>query len=111
MGVTNVELGAGAETVEVTWNWAAQIAITGFDPEQDQFDFNALASEDLAISEVDGNLVLEVTGNGGHKITVQDTQAEDLTLANFIADDWNTVLDNESGVVNSLSTLGMDVFV
>ena len=92
----------------MTWNWGAQIEILGFDPSQDRFDFTSLGSDSLMVAEVEGDLVFEVANNGGHKIVVRDTQAEDLTLANLTADDWNPIADSDSAMVESLLDLGFD---
>lgn len=109
-GGTTLMLGSGADSVEVTWNWAAQTEILGFDPSEDQFDFNSLGSDNLAVSEVDGDLIFEVLNNGGNSIRVKDIQAEDLALANLAADDWNPILDNNSPMISTLMGLGFDPF-
>ncbi|MEP3083550.1 MAG: hypothetical protein ABJO75_07325 [Sedimentitalea sp.] len=109
-GGTTRELGADVDLVDVTWNWAHQFELLGFDPSQDQFDFNSLSSDNLSVAEVDGDLIFEVVKNGGNKITVRDVQAEDLTLANLKADEWNPILESDSIMIETLASLGFDPF-
>ncbi|MDA7967239.1 hypothetical protein, partial [Ruegeria sp.] len=80
-----VVLGDGPDTVEINWNWGAQTRIEGFDTTQDNFDFNALNGAQVDIREVNGDLEIEVFGNGGNITTLVGVQAEDLSRANFLA--------------------------
>ena len=98
-----------SETVHVTWNWGAQEVVSGFSPSEDVLDFGALSANGVAISEADGDLHIEVVGNGGHTYVIENVQAEDLTLANLAAPSWNdAVLDEPGGVVDQLIALGYD---
>ena len=98
-----------AETVHVTWNWGAQEVVSGFSPSEDVLDFGSLSANGVAISEADGDLLIEVVGNGGHTYVIENVQAENLTLANLAAPDWNDgVLDEPGGVVDQLIALGYD---
>jgi hypothetical protein len=97
------------ETVHVTWNWGAEEIVSGFSPSEDVLDFGALSAKGVAISEADGDLHIEVVGNGGHTYVIENVQAEDLTLANLAAPSWNdAVLDEPGGVVDQLIALGYD---
>ncbi|MDA7966705.1 hypothetical protein [Ruegeria sp.] len=101
--------GAGADSAELTWNWGAKSQISGFDPAEDVIDFNALGERDVSVTEVEGDLVFEVIGNGGHTMTLQDIQAEDLDLNNLTADDWNSITEAESALTLQLEALGMSI--
>jgi hypothetical protein len=97
------------ETVHVTWNWGAQEIVSGFSPSEDVLDFGALSAKGVQISEANGDLLIEVVGNGGHTYVIENVQAEDLTLANLSAPSWNDgVLDDHGGVVDQLIALGYD---
>ncbi len=104
-----VTFGAEADVAELTWNWAAKTQIVGFDTDEDVIDFNALSANDVSVTEVDGDLVFEVIGNGGHTVTLQDIQAEDLDLENLTADDWNRIAEAESALTDQLEALGMSI--
>jgi len=98
-----------SETVHVTWNWGAQEVVSGFSPSEDVLDFGALSAKGVHISEANGDLLIEVVGNGGHTYVIENVQAEDLTLANLSAPSWNDgVLDDHGGVVDQLIALGYD---
>ena len=81
--------------------------VAGFDASEDLIDFNALGASDVAVSEVDGDLVFEVLGNGGHTLTLNGVQAEDLTSANLTAESWNTITEPGSALILELEALGM----
>lgn len=99
----------GAKTVDVNWNWGAKTGIDHFDPSKDAFDFNSLNDAQIDIREADGNLEIEVLGNGGNVTTVFGLQAEDLKLENLTADSWNSVLDDGSELISQFIDLGMDI--
>ncbi|WP_171095559.1 MULTISPECIES: hypothetical protein [unclassified Ruegeria] len=104
-----VTFGAGADVAELTWNWGVQTEINGFDPSEDVLDFNSLGAADVTVSEIGDDLVFEVVGNGGHTVTLRDVQAEDLNLGNLTADDWNSIDEANSALVNQLEALGMSI--
>jgi len=101
--------GAGADLAELTWNWGAKSQIAGFDPAEDVIDFNALSASDVSVAEINGDLVFEVIGNGGHTVTLEGIQAEDLDLSNLTADDWNTITEAQSALTLQLEALGMSI--
>ncbi|MBG6202113.1 hypothetical protein IWQ48_003256 [Labrenzia sp. EL_13] len=97
------------DVVHVTWDWGAEEIISDFAPSEDLIDFGAMAANGIDISEVDGNLHIEVLENGGHKYVLENTQAEDLTISNLSAPHWNhDVLHSSDGVIEKLSLLGND---
>jgi len=102
--------GNGAQdTVHVTWNWAAKEVVSDFAPSEDVLDFGSLPAGGVAISESNGDLLIEVVGNGGHTYVIENVQAEDLTLANLSAAHWNdAVLEGPDGVIAQLQNLGND---
>ncbi|MBT8169507.1 hypothetical protein [Falsiruegeria litorea] len=93
------------DRVEVTWDWASEITILGFDPEEDVIDFNALAAENVSIREADGDLLIEVLGNGGNITTLNGIQAEDLILRSVTAEDWNEITDLGGALIQQLVAL------
>lgn len=103
-----VTLDAGADVVGIDWNWGAQTRIEGFNPLDDSFDFNALTADQIAVREADGNLEIEVLGNGGNVTTVLGVQAEDLNIQNFSADAYNNLLDDDGAFISSFVELGFD---
>ncbi|WP_346908037.1 hypothetical protein [uncultured Roseibium sp.] len=97
------------DTVHMTWNWGAEEVISDFNPSEDVLDFGSLSSRHVEISEVDGDLHIEVLGNGGHTYIIEDVQAEDLSLENLAAASWNDgVLNDQDGVIDQLEVLGND---
>ncbi len=109
-GDTDPNAGNGVtDTVHMTWNWGAQEVVSDFSPSEDVLDFGALPAGGVALSEVDGDLHIEVVGNGGHTYVIENVQAEDLTLENLAAASWNdAVLDGDNGVIEQLEILGND---
>lgn len=101
-------LGTGVDAVEVFWDWGAQTTIEGFDPSEDTIDFRSLGAQNVSITEVGDALVVEVVGNGGNSTTLLGIRAEDLSVDNLTADDWNDIADAEGQLVSSLQALGMD---
>lgn len=98
-----------AETVQVTWNWGAQEVVAGFAVSEDVLDFGSLSADKVAIAESGGDLHIEVVGNGGHSYVIENVQAEDLSLENLSAPNWNDdVLQGSGGVVAQLAALGFD---
>jgi len=93
----------------LTWNWGAQEVVSNFSPSEDVLDFGTLSAGSVDLSEVDGDLHIEVLGNGGHTYVIENVQAEDLMLANLAAADWNeAVLEDPNGVIEQLGILGND---
>jgi hypothetical protein len=103
-----VALGNGVDVVDINWNWGAQTVIQGFDPAEDNFDFNNLSADQIDIREVDGNLEFEVLGNGGNVTILAGIQAEDLTRDNFEAAPNNPLLEDESLLFTQLTDIGFD---
>lgn len=96
--------GDGVDVHKITWNWAATEVISDFDISEDVLDFGSLPAALVSITESDEDLIIEVLGNGGHTYVLESIQAEDLSLANLEAPDWNeNVLDQ---VVDQLEALG-----
>ncbi|MCA0906991.1 hypothetical protein LCM27_11370 [Ruegeria marisrubri] len=104
----DVTLGDGPDVVDITWNWGAQTVIEGFDPGEDSLDFNSLTADQIDIREVDGNLEIEVLGNGGNVTTLAGIQAEDLTRDNFEAAPNNPLLEDDSVLFAQLTDIGFD---
>ena len=97
------------DTVHMTWNWGAQEVVSDFSPSEDVLDFGTLPAGGVTLSETDGDLYIEVNGNGGHTYVIENVQAEDLTLENLAAAGWNdAVLDGNDGVIEQLAVLGND---
>ncbi|MEO4041879.1 hypothetical protein AAFN47_09775 [Hoeflea sp. CAU 1731] len=96
----------GVDVHQITWNWAATEVISDFDISEDVLDFGSLPAALVSITESDEDLMIEVIGNGGHTYVLENIQAEDLSLANLEAPDWNeNVLEQ---VVDQLEALGND---
>ncbi|CUK18059.1 hypothetical protein RUE5091_04195 [Ruegeria denitrificans] len=104
-----VSFGIGADVAELNWDWGVKTEITGFNATEDVLDFNSLSEGDVSVSEIGADLVFEVVGNGGHTVTLQDIQAEDLNLGNLTADDWNSIDEANSALVSQLEALGMSI--
>lgn len=103
-----IALGAGADVVDLFWDWGVTTQVTGFDPSEDTFDFHSLNASDVNVTESGGDLSFEVLNNGGHIVTLSNIQAEDLTMANLTADMWNPILDQNSALIQHLTALGFD---
>lgn len=99
---TAITLGPGAETVVVTWDWGAAVTVDGFDFTEDTIDLTGLSATDLQVTEANGALIFDVLNNGGHRITLTDLQAEDLTRANLTAETWNGITDDGSAFMQQL---------
>ncbi|WP_170410245.1 hypothetical protein [Ruegeria atlantica] len=104
-----VSFAAGADVVELTWNWGVKTEIIGFNASEDVLDFNSLGEGNVEVSENGDDLVFEVVENGGHTVTLQGIQAEDLNLGNLTADDWNSIDEANSALVNQLEAFGMSI--
>ena len=101
--------GNGVQDVHViTWNWAAKETVTDFVSMEDLIDFGSMSPGQIFITEAEGNLIIEVLNNGGHTVTFNDLQAEDLKAADLIAAQWNTVLEADGGVYDQLQALGFN---
>lgn len=95
------------DVVQITWDWGAEEIVSDFAPSEDLIDFGAMTAGLIEITESDGDLHIEILQNGGHKYILENVQAEELTLANLSAPDWNDdVLYGTNGVVEKLSVLG-----
>ncbi len=101
--------GAGDDVAELTWNWGVKTEIFSFDASEDVLDFNSLGTGGVEVNEIGDDLVFEVVGNGGHTVTLRDVQAEDLSLSNLTADDWNMITEADSALVAELEALGMTI--
>ena len=69
--------------VVVDWNWGAQDVVVGFNPGKDTIFIDWINSDDLVISENDGNTVFTVPSNGGRSVTLQDVPLWLLSHNNF----------------------------
>ncbi|MEP4196100.1 MAG: M10 family metallopeptidase C-terminal domain-containing protein [Aliishimia sp.] len=96
----------GSQSIRMTWAFGETTTVSDFDPDEDTFDFNRFSDRQIRVSEVDGDLVFSLLNNGGRKIVIEDTQAEDLTADNLIAWNGNAILDDGSSLMNSLEALG-----
>ncbi|MEM9371922.1 MAG: hypothetical protein AAGA26_12280, partial [Pseudomonadota bacterium] len=94
--------------LDITWAWAQREVINGFDLSSDVIDFTSLTPDQVGISEVGADLVIEVLNNGGHTYTLTGIQAEDLTRANLDAASYNGIVDSIGGVADQLEFLGYD---
>jgi hypothetical protein len=61
------------------------------------------------VSEVGDDLLIEVLNNGGRSLQFDGIQAEDLSMQNLTANDWNQILDPTSALVLQLQDLGLDL--
>ncbi len=98
----------GGDTVEINWDWAAEEVITNFDPATDTIDFGNLNASQVQITEENNSVVIEVLDNGGHTYTLNGISADDLTEANFEADDFNTIVTEDGGVVDQIHSINQD---
>ncbi len=104
---STVELGSGADTVVIAWDWGQQTAYSNFDPARDMLDFTNLSAKAISIEEVGEDLLITVIDNGGHSYLFEDLQAEDLSIDNITAHSWNnSVIDSDDGVAAQLQSLG-----
>lgn len=97
---------ADADRVAIGWNWGVRETIAGFDAASDVLDFGTLNAQQIAVSESNGDLLIEVLDNGGHIYQFENLQAEDLSLANLDAADFNPVVSAPGGVADQLAKLG-----
>jgi hypothetical protein len=81
-------------------------AIQNFDPSEDILDFGSLSVSDVLIEEVGADLLITVQDNGGHGYLFENLQAEDLSISNLMAADWNTVIMDNGGIAEQLQALG-----
>jgi len=102
----NVEQGDSIDVHHLTWKWSAIDVLSDFDASEDILDFGSLSVKDVSISEANNDLLIEITNNGGHIYVLENTQAEDLSVANITAGNWNGVLEDEEGVFDQLIGLG-----
>ena len=99
---------SAVDSANITWAWGKKSAISNFDVAQDTIDFNALMSGQVDVREADGNLFFEVTDNGGNSTALIGVQAEQLSLSNLQADEWNDVLSSSSDLIAQLTDLGFE---
>lgn len=97
-----------ADTYTLGWSFGTTTTITGFQPGEDTFEFGSLGDADVSVTEADGDLLIEVLGNGGDFVVFEGIQAEDLSRNDLSAPDWSSILDEDSAVVQALTDLGMD---
>lgn len=82
--------GGEPEVVALTWSWASQETIVGFDPESDRIDLGNLGADHFAIGETSaGDLLIEILGNGGQSYRFAGVGAEDIEPETLSAPDWN----------------------
>ncbi|MEM8553640.1 MAG: hypothetical protein AAGF71_02320 [Pseudomonadota bacterium] len=98
-----------AESYTLGWSYGTTTTITGFNVDEDTFDFGSMSDAQIGVTEQDGDLVFEVLGNGGDFVVLEGVQAEDLTANSLSAPEWSTILDSDSAVVQALTNLGMDL--
>ncbi len=98
--------GDGQDVYHLTWNWGVEEVIQDFDPSEDVLDFGSLPTSLVSVAEIDADLVFTIANNGGHQYVLSGVQAEDLTMDNLTAPDWNGVLTDQGGVLDQLSALG-----
>ena len=101
-----VELGDGADVVTLGWAWGEIESFVGFDPAEDVINFGNVSGNQVDITEVDDDLVIEILGNGGHAYVFEDVQAEDLSPANLDAPSWSSALAPNEAVYEQLIELG-----
>lgn len=101
-----IVLQSGADTVGITWDWGRMFAIQNFDPAEDILDFGTLGASDIQIEEAGSDLLIAVQNNGGHGYLLQNLQAEDLSIANLTAANWNPVVTDAGGIADQLEALG-----
>ena len=83
------EVGDGTQYA-LTWNWAVQETITGFDPLADTIDFGSLGASHFDIGEnASGDLTVEIVGNGGQTYVFSGIGAENIAAETLTAPDWN----------------------
>jgi len=102
-------LGPGQDSVDIFWNWGVNTDVVGFDPLEDVIHFRSLPANALSVREVEGNLTIEVIGNGGNQTTFVGLRASDLTLDNVTADFWNSVASSGSPFLFELAVLGFEL--
>ncbi|MEM1361385.1 MAG: hypothetical protein AAGF94_06660 [Pseudomonadota bacterium] len=107
-GGAETALTSGADTVELGWSYGSTETFTGFDPALDVIDFKTFSAGQLAITEQNGDLVIEVLNNGGDFTVLAGLQAEDLSSANLTAPGWSDILDANSALMQQLTALGYD---
>lgn len=103
---SDIVLGEGSDTVLVTWEWGRKFAVKAFNPAEDSLNFTGLPASDVRIEEVGADLKITVENNGGHSLLLEGLQAEDLSIANLAAADWNQVVTDTGGVLDQLEALG-----
>lgn len=52
--------------------------------------------------------MIEVLDNGGHTYTLNGISVEDLSAENFEADDFNTIVTEDGGVVDQMHSINQD---
>jgi len=102
----DIVLGAGTGTVQVTWDWGRVFAVQNFNPAEDILHFGSLSASDVTLEETGGDLLITVENNGGHGYLLEGLQAEDLSIANLTAANWNSVVTDSGGIADQLASLG-----
>ncbi|WP_299473499.1 hypothetical protein [uncultured Roseibium sp.] len=102
----DIVFGDGQDTLLVTWDWGRQFAVKAFNPAEDVINFSSLSASDVVIEETGSDLKISVNNNGGHAYVLEGIQAEDLSIANLTAANWNSVISEAGGVTEQLESLG-----
>ncbi|MEP3299591.1 MAG: hypothetical protein ABJO27_24455 [Pseudoruegeria sp.] len=98
-----------ADSYTIGWSYGSTTTVAEFNADEDTFVFGSFSADQLAVTEQDGDLVFEVLGNGGDFVVLKNVQAEDISKENLSAPSWNGILDDESALIQSLESLGMEV--
>ncbi len=75
----------GGEIYGLTWNWGTETTIA-FDPNEDKLDFGWLGGSNIALSEVEEGILIEIVGNQ-QSYLLEGIEIEDLTPENILAND------------------------
>ena len=84
----------------VTWAWNQHIQVQ-FDPQTDQINFGWFGPDNFSVTEVNGSVVISITGNQ-QTYTLQGVSLDELTIGNVNALDsktlskWQSLLSQES---------------
>ena len=81
-------------------------AVQNFDPAEDILDFGSLSASDVTIEEA----VRRSSDHGREqwrsRYLLEGLQAEDLSIANLTAANWNAVITDTGGIADQLAALG-----
>ena len=96
----------GANTIQVTYSWGQFVTVDDFNPAEDRIDFGSLPGADVLIEEVGSDLRITIKNNGGSGYLLRGVRAEDLSIENVTAAEWNPVLTQNGGIGDQLRALG-----